>query len=189
MSSEEWSKVWSQAAGTNLAQVTEMVAYRKTATFQQDFDFALDYFSHLLALADMPFPQCLEAEAQGAGPNIETARARHFLLSSMLLPALGRIPSKAGNVAARVRITRAALALERYRLKHANALPGALAELTPELLEAVPSDPFDGQSLRYNKLPGKGYVIYSIGSDRKDNNGAAKSVDGKGLDISLTVQR
>jgi hypothetical protein len=189
MSSEAWSNAWSQAAGTNLSQVTELVAYRKTATFQQDFDFALDYYSNLLALADMPFPQCLDAQAQGAGLNRETARARNFLVSSMLLPDLGILPSKAGNVAARVRITRAALALERYRLKHANALPGALADLTPELLEAVPSDPFDGQPLRYNKFPGKGYVIYSIGGDRKDNNGAAKSADGKGLDISLTVQR
>ena len=166
-----------------------MIAYRKTPAFQQDFDFALGYFSNLLALAELPFPQCLDAEAQGAVPKIETAVSRNFLLSKLLLPALAGIPTKAAEAAARIRTTRTALAIERYRLKHANALPGSLGELAPELLDALPADPFDGQPLRYRKLPGKGYIVYSIGKDRKDDNGTDKSADGKPLDVPFTVQR
>jgi hypothetical protein len=188
MSPEEWAKAWTEA-GTNASQGSDMIAYRKTPAFQQDFDFALGYFSNLLALAELPFPQCLDAEAQGAVPKIETAVSRNFLLSKLLLPALGGIPTRAAEAAASIRTTRTALAIERYRLKHANALPGSLSELAPELLDALPADPFDGQPLRYRKLSGKGYIVYSIGKDRKDDNGADKSADGKPLDVPFTVQR
>ena len=54
----------------------------------------------------------------------------------------------------------------------------------------MPADPFDGQPLRYNKLLGKGYVVYSIGKDLKDDHGVEKSADGKTqLDVTFTVQR
>ena len=52
------------------------------------------------------------------------------------------------------------------------------SSLTPLLLNedwiqataSVPLDPFDGQELRYKKLE-RGFVIYSIGEDQKDNGG------------------
>jgi type II secretory pathway pseudopilin PulG len=162
--------------------------YWKSPALQQDFDFALDYFANFLANADKPFPQSLDT---GDGPKIETAKEKKFILSSMLLPALSQVSVKAAEAAARIRIAQAALAVERYRLQHANALPGALSELSPTFLEAVPTDPFDGQPLRYQKLPTRGYVIYSIGKDRKDDQGAAKAADGQGSapDITFTVQR
>jgi hypothetical protein len=178
-------------SGTNSAQRTGMAAYLKSPTFQQDFDFALDCLSNQIAVAEMPFPQSLDASAQGA-PNLETAISRGFVLSLLLLPTLDGLVNKSADAAARIRITQTALAIERYRLGHANALPGSLAELSPELLEAVPSDPFDGQPLRYQKLPTKGYKVYSIGKDRKDDQGASKAADGKSSsppDITFTVQR
>ncbi|MCX6984707.1 MAG: hypothetical protein NT118_08160, partial [Lentisphaerae bacterium] len=64
---------------------------------------------------------------------------------------------------------RAALAVERYRLKYGK-LPENLSDLKGEFIEKVPLDPFDGKELRYRKLP-KGYMIYSIGSDCVDNGG------------------
>ena len=109
----------------------------------------------------------------------------------MLLPALTNVYIKAAEAAARIRVAQSALAVERFRLKHANALPGSLSELSPTFLEAGLADPFDGQPLRYQKLPTRGYVIYSIGKDRKDDQGAAKVADGQGSapDITFTVQR
>ena len=64
---------------------------------------------------------------------------------------------------------RAALAVERYRLKYGK-LPENLSDLKGEFIEKVPLDPFDGKELRYRKLP-KGYMIYSIGRDCVDNGG------------------
>jgi hypothetical protein len=46
----------------------------------------------------------------------------------------------------------------------------------------LPLDPFDGQPLRYKKLP-KGYVVYSNGEDGKDDGGDEKK------DITFTVER
>jgi hypothetical protein len=185
---EELAKLLSRT-DNNAGSVAVLAAHMKSPIFQEDFEFSLDYFSNMLAVADMPFPQSLDADS---GPKIETAKARQLVLSSMLLPALSALPTKEAEVAARLRVAQTALAVERYRLDHANALPGSLSELTPALLKAVPADPFDGQPLRYKKLPGKGYVIYSVGRNRQDDQGSSSPIDEKKsqpLDITFTVQR
>ena len=67
------------------------------------------------------------------------------------------------------------LALERYRqAKH--AWPATLDALAPDYLSSVPLDPFDGKPLRYRQLP-DGLVVYSVGTDRVDNEG--NLADGK----------
>jgi hypothetical protein len=61
-------------------------------------------------------------------------------------------------------------------------LPDTLAELVPAYLTAVPLDPYDGQPVRYKKLP-VGYVVYSVGlgwTDQGERSGSA---------ITLTVER
>lgn len=64
-----------------------------------------------------------------------------------------------------------ALAAERFRIQHTR-WPNALDELvTAGLIKSVPLDPFDGQPLRW-KPTENGRLIYSIGQDRVDNNGA-----------------
>ncbi len=58
---------------------------------------------------------------------------------------------------------RTALAVERYRLARGQ-LPETLSDLLPDYLDEIPTDPFDGQPLRYRQLE-TGYVIFSVGSD------------------------
>jgi len=41
----------------------------------------------------------------------------------------------------------------------------------PDYLDAVPTDPFDGEPLRYRQFAG-GYKVYSIGRDLVDDGGA-----------------
>ena len=92
---------------------------------------------------------------------------------------------------ARIHCTRVAIAIERYRLAHANALPGSLAGLMPAYLPEVPLDLFDGQPLRFRKLP-KGYVVYSIGRDLTDDGGKEPPADPKPddrYDVTFTVER
>ena len=50
-------------------------------------------------------------------------------------------------------------------------MPESLSQLVPYYAEAVPSDPFTAKELLYKRLD-KGYVIYSAGIDRIDDNGA-----------------
>jgi len=70
------------------------------------------------------------------------------------------------------------------------ALLVSLADLSNELPGGTPQDPFDGQPLRYKKLPARGYAIYSVGPDRTDDGGEAKGPDGKTpLDVVMTIAR
>jgi hypothetical protein len=48
--------------------------------------------------------------------------------------------------------------------------PETLEELCPEYLAAVPLDPYAGQPLIYRR-DGDGFVLYSVGSDLKDDGG------------------
>ena len=70
---------------------------------------------------------------------------------------------------AELRSAVAAIACERHR-QATGQWPDSLAELPKSLLPAVPRDPFDGQPLRYRKLP-DGVVVYSVGYDGKDDGG------------------
>ena len=68
-----------------------------------------------------------------------------------------------------VRCTITALAAERYRRWHGD-WPPSLDALTPDLVAAVPTDPFSGDPLLYRRLP-DGVVIYSVSTDGVDNGG------------------
>jgi hypothetical protein len=95
------------------------------------------------------------------------------------------------DIIAQVRVTRTALAVERWRLAYNGNVPKALAELVPDFLSSVPNDPFDERPLRYKKLA-HGYVVYSIGPDFTDDGGKEKAADAKEsdhYDITFTVER
>jgi len=57
----------------------------------------------------------------------------------------------------------AAVAIERYRLA-IHHWPEHLEDLVPQYLGKVPTDPFDGQPLRYRRLA-DGVIIYTVGED------------------------
>jgi hypothetical protein len=70
----------------------------------------------------------------------------------------------------RLRCAVVMLALERYRLKY-DRWPDQLADLKPDFLQYVPSDPIDGRPLRYLRTP-DGVTVYAIGLDGTDHGGA-----------------
>jgi hypothetical protein len=144
-----------------------------------------------LALAELEPPECLR-RADRLDKFIET-EARRFpprIFSGLLLPALCRSVTKGAALEARRRALLAAIAIERHRLTHQGALPANLEQLVPEFLKSVPADPFDGQALRYKLLP-KGYVVYSVGPNRKDDGGKERSYQraAKDYDETFTVAR
>ena len=68
-----------------------------------------------------------------------------------------------------LRLLRVQLALEEARQSRGR-YPATLQDLTPKILREVPTDPFDGQPLRY-RPQGNSYLLYSVGPDLKDNGG------------------
>ena len=75
---------------------------------------------------------------------------------------------------AAVSMMRGLVALRGYKKKHGK-LPESLGELVPEFIEEVPTDPFDGNPVRYSKT---NKLVYSIGRDLVDTDGVDTSTSG-----------
>jgi hypothetical protein len=82
----------------------------------------------------------------------------------------------------RDRAARIALAIARYRLAHAGALPTSLSDLVPGYLSAVPQDPLSGAPMRFRTEPGA-YTVYSVGMDGDDDGGDLAS------ELKTVIQR
>ncbi|HZY90394.1 MAG TPA: hypothetical protein VFE78_36570 [Gemmataceae bacterium] len=90
-------------------------------------------------------------------------------LAVLFIPALQKVSQAACRKHAYLRCMEVALAAERYRQAN-KKWPELLDNLCPDLLAAVPLDPFDGQPLRYRRLE-DGVMIYSVSHDGEDNGG------------------
>ncbi len=101
-------------------------------------------------------------------------RARHNLLTSLLVPAIRRVKEIHTQMAAEIRITRVGLMLLRHKNTH-NAFPTTLADLSLEGLD----DPFTGDPLRY-KLETDGFLLYSLATDQEDNQGRPQAPKDEG---------
>ena len=165
--------------------------FKCSGFFERDLRFYLDAMDTNISIAgELPinFSTITNVEDQIS----RTGRRNYFILSSMLLPALGSAIIKEASSLAEVQTAQTALAVERFRLAHGE-LPDNLEALVPQFLSFVPEDPFDGQPLRYHRLA-KGYVIYSVGRDGHDNGGRerpanTKSSDKTEYDITFAVER
>jgi len=176
----EQSKAMNADSETNTFDID---AYKKTDTYNADFNFTLDAANSLIAYADKEFPAALEFKAEKPDSK--------YVISQMVVPPMQNILVRPAETSARLRLVQTALAIERYRLAHADALPAGLSDLTPRLLPGNDGlDPFDGKPLRYKKLS-NGYLLYSIGRDRKDDGGKRQTTNKNGTsgDITFTVTR
>src|SRR5262249_10053456 len=119
-----------------------------------------------------------DVERAGAFEKLEQQVRQHRArgirgnrLISLIMPSTAKVAEAAQRSQAQLRCAIAALAAERYRLKHNNSWPRGLDDLVKDgLLKEVPKDPYDGQSLRL-KLTPTGIVVYSVGFDKIDNGG------------------
>jgi hypothetical protein len=126
--------------------------------------WALRHGNRLTATARLSWP-----ERRAAVEALLTERADAPELAILALSDLTEWMRLLQLIHARGRCAVAAVAAERYRLRH-GAWPSSLAALTPDLLQDVPADPFDGRPLRYKRLV-DGVVIYSVSLDTADNGG------------------
>jgi len=177
-------------AGGQVLGVPQNQFFRVTGFFERDLNFYLRCMETNISLARLPPPRSL-ALTNVVGQSLE-ARRKYYIMSGMFLSALDRLTMREADGLARLRVAQAALAVERFRLANGR-LPKELNELIPIFLPVVPTDPFDGARLRY-KLRPKGYVVYSVGPDGRDDDGAeaptgpARNASAP-QDITITVER
>jgi len=103
---------------------------------------------------------------------------QEHLFSRAMMPSLELSFSRIFAAQAAARLSQTAIALQQHRLSRGR-YPAALQELTPAWLPEVPSDPFDALPLRYRRLDGDAYLLYSIGPDGKDDGGDGNNRNGK----------
>ncbi len=107
--------------------------------------------------------------------EIGSGKGPYSWLVAQWLHGLTVIGISSANAEAQVGLTRLALALERWRLAHAE-YPETLGELPADWGVAGLRDPATGESFRYRRTNAKTYKLYSLGVDGRDDGGA-KYVD------------
>jgi hypothetical protein len=161
-----------------------------TGIFARDLDFYLSTIEKGIEASRLPAPGNLRLT------NIfdvdDVVRRRFFVMSGMLLPNLGRTSIRAASAEAIAKLAASAFAIEEFRQAN-NRLPENLKDLTPQFLEFVPIDPFDGNPIRYRKLE-HGYLVYSVDADGRDDGGESPPVGRKSkntntYDLTFTVER
>jgi hypothetical protein len=133
----------------------------------------LELMTEMVEAAKMPVeeqvPRFQELEAKAKALRSAGWPRGRYVLAALAIPAAVRVAQSFHRLEAERRCAITAMAVERYRLAH-KRWPDSLKELVPALLAKVPTDPYDGQPLRFRRLE-DGVVIYSIGPDGKDNGG------------------
>lgn len=110
------------------------------------------------------------------------------IMSSILMPSLGRAFALEHRVIAHRRMAATALAIRLYEIDHGRR-PEKLAQLVDKYLRAVPTDPFcpEGKPIRY-RPDAEAPVLYSVNTDGTDDDGqfslrTSGDVDQEELDL------
>jgi hypothetical protein len=111
----------------------------------------------------------------------------HHILNKVILPVFEDVSSTIARTEAVLRMTGCAAAVRSYKLRHGR-YPKTLAEAGVKDLNY---DPFTGEEFIYKTNPAKGFLLYSVGKDGKDDGGkrAVRNFDKPGTDISPILYR
>jgi hypothetical protein len=144
----------------------------------------LDYLEECLRI--VPLPAFERAVAIEAAEIRLRARRGVFLRQFGYMSGMIR---REIHETAWMEIAAVALAVERRRLAR-GSLPESLGQLVPDYLSAVPVDPFDGLPLRFKRTD-RGFAVYSVGEDRKDDGGKEepRKKQGETYDLVFRVER
>lgn len=127
-------------------------------------------------------------EKHDSDPKFATWLGGHSV-ATLLFPNTESDQIRSTEINARLVAARIALAVERYRQANAGLMPDKLDDLAPKYFPAIPLDPFDEKPYRFKSLA-DGYVIYSIGSDGKDDGGTVYDREHReSYDVTFTVMR
>jgi len=107
------------------------------------------------------------------------------ILVGLLLPAVRNIKHAEEQAIQKHDNLRIAFALAAYRNQH-GAYPKTLDQLAPRFLKQVAADGFSGKPLVY-RPNNKGYLLYSVGRNGKDEDGRDQYDDPTGDDIKVRI--
>jgi hypothetical protein len=121
------------------------------------------------------------------GKDVDKALGKAIgqVLISMMLPAVSKLQDSADRDRQYHENLLLAFALARYQREHGH-YPRNLAALAPKYVAEVPLDLFSGKALIYRTTE-KGYLLYSVGVNGKDDGGREEGDDSQGDDITVRM--
>ncbi|TDJ58145.1 MAG: hypothetical protein E2O41_06580 [Nitrospina sp.] len=128
-----------------------------------------DYFKKVYEFTKQPYYQSgseFKEWENHLAENIELG-----IMSSIALPSVFRYFDKTTYHQTEFLLGRLGLASAAYRSDH-DKYPATLNVLVPKYIREIPKDPFDGKPLKM-KAVNDGLILYGVGEDLKDGNGAA----------------
>jgi hypothetical protein len=93
-----------------------------------------------------------------------------YRFTAIAIPNTTRAAAVVARNETQRRLTLAAIALERYRLRKGRPPPN-LDALVPQFLSAVPIDPMSAKPLGYRRNADGSFTLYSTGEDARDDGG------------------
>jgi len=93
----------------------------------------------------------------------------YYKMAGALVPNVVTVLFKRATLDAVFDTAQIGMACKIYKNMYGD-FPGELAELSPEILEKIPVDPFTGNPFIYKKQD-SGFIVYSLGSNLKDDQG------------------
>jgi hypothetical protein len=146
------------------AENVDSALYALSGQSRADYLLAMESSRKAASIAGLPFPERLDAA--------KALEDELFRLSGDRVLPLQGIPVTGTHLAcarhrALVNVTRVGLGVELHFAENGR-LPRSLADLSPDILEIVPVDPFTGEQLSYHTNE-HGYVVYSFGRNRRDD--------------------
>jgi hypothetical protein len=160
--------------------------------FTKDYPQHLRHRNEMVAAARLPLEQQLDRFQELKEKVSRKNWNPHMMALSDFLPLFPPDLSKACQIHLRgqalLRSAEAGLACEHFR-RAKERWPESLAELVKAgLLDAVPTDPYDGQPLRFVRR-NDGVTVYAVGPDKQDNGGDIRreGPDDPGVDIGFRL--
>ncbi len=98
------------------------------------------------------------------------------IFSKSTLPAIVRVYMLEARTDAQLGAAEIAIANKIYKTKHGEYVE-SLSQLSPEILPTTPLDPFTGKDYIYKKKE-KGFIVYSLGENLKDDGGISQKQTG-----------
>jgi len=123
-------------------------------------------FDRLIETVKMPYYQSRDSKEL---EKILDEIPWYYKRVKMIAPNLGALLLKRATLNALFETARIGMACKIYRDLNGD-FPEELSELSPEILEEIPMDPFTGKSYVYRKED-SGFMVYSVGSNQRDDGG------------------
>jgi hypothetical protein len=120
-----------------------------------------------------------------AGGTKGVGKAIGDVLIGLVVPSMHKVQKAWDRVQQVQDNLHLAFALAWYQRDHGQ-YPKKLDELAPKYLRRIPVDIFSGKGLIY-RPNGKGYLLYSVGANGKDEGGRGLDDDPPGDDLSVRI--